>query len=60
MVKTKISGERGQPWRVPLAMEKASDSRPLTLILAVGDEYKASIIWSKRVGSPRVFNVADM
>lgn len=44
MVKTKISGESGQPWRVPLGMEKVLDSRPLTLILAVGDEYKASII----------------
>lgn len=60
MVKTKMRGESGQPWRVPWAMEKALDSRPLTLILAVWDEYKARIIWSKRVGSPRAFSVAVM
>lgn len=34
----KIKGERGQPWRVPSNMEKASDRWPFTRTLAVGLE----------------------
>lgn len=40
-VRMKISGESGQPWRVPFDTEQASDRWPLTWTFAVGFEYSA-------------------